>query len=49
MPLRKLTFVKRNEGKPLLADQAGLPRICLPPLTKLTEATALRTAAGSKN
>ena len=42
-------MVKMNEGKPLRADQAGLPRICLPLRTKLNEAAALRTAAGSKN
>ena len=49
MPLGQLTLVKRNEGKPLRADQAGLPRTCLPPRTKQNEAMALRTAAGSKN
>ena len=38
MPLRLLPLVKKNEGKPLGADQAGLPRTCLPPLTKLNEA-----------
>ena len=41
--------MKKKEGKPLRADQAGLPRICLPPLTKLNEVAALRTAAGPKN
>ena len=49
MPLGLLTLVKKNKGKPLRADQTGLPRICLPPWTKLNEATSLRTAAGSKN
>ena len=44
-----LTLVNRNKSNPLRADQAGLPRICLPLRTKLNEAAALRTAAGSKN
>ena len=42
-------MVKKYEGKPLRADQDALPRICLPPLTKLNEDAALRTAAGPKN
>ena len=47
VPLRQLNLVKRNEDKPLCADQAGAPRTCLPPRTKLIEATVLRSAAGS--
>ena len=49
VPPGQLTLVKKNEGKPLRADQAGLPRLCLPPRTKLNEAAALRTAAGFKH
>ena len=44
-----LTLVKQKKGNPRRADQAGAPRSCLPPQTKLNEATALRTAAGHKN
>ena len=49
VPLGQLTLVKKNEGKPLRADQAGLPRLCLPLRTKQNEVTAMRTEAGSKN
>ena len=49
VPLRLLTLVKKNKAKPLRADQAGPPRTCLPPRTKLNEAAALWTAAGPKN
>ena len=49
VPLGLLPLLKKNEGKPLGADQAGLPRTCLPPRTKLNEAESLRTAAGTKN
>ena len=42
MPLGQLNLVKKYGGKPLRADQAGLPRICLPPRPKLNEAAVLR-------
>ena len=44
-----LTLENQNLSSPLRADQAGPPRSCLPPQTKLNEASALRTAAGPKN
>ena len=49
VPPWQLTLVKKNEGIPLRADQAGAPRICLPPRTKMNEAVKLRAAAGPKN
>ena len=49
VPLWQLNLVKKYEGKPLRADQASLPQICLPPRPKLNEAAVLRTAAGAKN
>ena len=42
-------MVKKYGGKPLRADQTGLPRICLPPQPKLNEAAVLRTEVGLKN
>ena len=44
-----LTLEKQNKSSPLRADQAGPPRSCLPPQTKLNEAAALGTAAGAKD
>ena len=49
VPLVLLTLENQNQSSPLRADQAGPPRTCLPPLSKLNEAAALRTAAGPKN
>ena len=44
-----LTLVNQNKRNPLRADQADASRSCLPPRTKQSEATELRTAAGPKN
>ena len=41
-----LTLENQNESNPLRADQADRTRSCLPPRTKLNEATALRRATG---
>ena len=42
-------MAKNKDCWPLCADQAGRPRTCLPPLTKLSEAAGQGAAVGPKN
>ena len=49
MRLGRVTLAKNKDCRPLCADQAGRPRTCLPPLTKLGDAAGQGAAVGPKN